>query len=178
MDNKLLIVIDMQNDFIDGALGTEEAQGIVENVVNKIKENKDNQIFVTYDTHNEDYFNTLEGKKLPVEHCIHKTKGWQLNDEVENVLEECKNVDRILKPTFGYTLWENRIRMLMNLNDIKEIEICGLCTDICVVSNALILRAMFPNVIIKIDKNCCAGVTPESHEAALKTMAMCQIDII
>ena len=176
--NKLLIVVDMQDDFIDGALGTKEAVNIVDNVVNKINENKDNLIFVTYDTHKENYLDTLEGKKLPVQHCIHKTKGWQLNDKVEQSLEDCENVDRILKTTFGYTSWENRIRMFMNLKDIEEIEICGLCTDICVVSNALILRACFPDVVIKIDSKCCAGVTPESHEAALTTMKMCQIDVI
>lgn len=175
---KILVVVDMQNDFIDKALGTKEAEAIVDNVVEKIKENKDNFIFATYDTHKDNYLETLEGKKLPVEHCIYKTKGWEFNEKIEYILETCEHVDRVLKTTFGYMGWENRIRALMNLKDIEEIEICGLCTDICVVSNALILRAIFPNVIIKVDSKCCAGVTPETHEAALNTMRMCQIDII
>lgn len=174
---KILVVVDMQNDFIDKALGTKEAISIVGNVVEKIKENKDNFIFATYDTHKENYLETLEGKKLPIEHCIYKTNGWEFNKDIEAALESCENVDRILKTTFGYMSWENRIRALVNLGDIEEIEICGLCTDICVVSNALILRAIFPNVVIKVDSRCCAGVTPESHEAALTTMKMCQIDV-
>lgn len=176
--SKILVIVDMQNDFIDGALGTKEAQNIVGNVVEKINKNKDNLIVATYDTHKEDYLETLEGKKLPVEHCIHNTKGWELNKEIENALNDCKNVERILKLTFGYLDWENKLRMVTNLSEIEEIEICGLCTDICVVSNALILRALFRNIPIKVDSKCCAGVSPETHEAALETMKMCQIDVI
>lgn len=174
---KILFVIDMQNDFIDGALGTKEAIEIVPNVVKKIEESKDKLIIATYDTHKEDYLNTLEGLKLPVPHCIYKSDGWQLNPDVEKALDNCPNVDKRLKLTFGYTEWDKVLNELTDGN-IEEIEICGLCTDICVVSNALILRALYRNVPIKIDSKCCAGVTHESHEAALKTMQMCQIDII
>lgn len=175
---KILFVIDMQNDFIDGALGTKEAKEIVPNVVKKIKEAKDKLVIATYDTHKEDYLNTLEGLKLPVLHCIHKTEGWQLNKDVENALNDCPIVDKRLKLTFGYTEWNKVIKEFVDEKDIEEIEICGLCTDICVVSNALILRALYRNIPIKIDSKCCAGVTLETHEAALKTMQMCQIDII
>ena len=164
---KTLIVVDMQNDFIDGALGTKEAQAIVPNVKNKIDEYKarGNKIIFTRDTHQNDYLNTNEGKHLPVEHCIEGTHGWQIADGLE--VENCAYVD---KPTFGWTHWSN--------HNFEEIELVGLCTDICVVSNALILKATFPKINIMVDASCCAGVTPESHKAALTTMKMCQINVI
>ena len=164
---KTLIVVDMQNDFIDGALGTKEAQGIVENVKKKIEEYRaaGNEIIFTRDTHGEDYLDTPEGKKLPVKHCIYGTKGWEIAEGLE--VPGCICID---KPTFGWTRWEER--------HFEEIEMVGLCTDICVVSNALILKAMFPDVEITVDGNCCAGVTPETHKAALETMKMCQICVI
>ncbi len=163
---KTLIVVDMQNDFIDMALGTEEAVKIVPNVKEKIAQYVKNgdEIIFTRDTHTEDYLNTTEGKKLPVEHCIKNTKGWEIADGL--YAEGSKIID---KPNFGWPHW--------NEETFEEVEIIGLCTDICVVSNALIIKAMFPDAEVKVDKTCCAGVTPESHEAALKTMQMCQIEI-
>lgn len=164
---KTLIVIDMQNDFIDGSLGTKEAVEIVENVKNKIAEYNKNgdEIIFTRDTHEENYLDTPEGKKLPVKHCIKGTEGWQIKDGL--MVEGAKIVD---KPSFGYTLWGEM--------DFDEIELVGLCTDICVVSNALILKALFPQAKISVDSSCCAGVTPETHRAALDTMRMCQIEIL
>lgn len=163
---KTLIVIDMQNDFIDGSLGTDEAQSIVGNVRNKISEYVacGDRIIFTRDTHGDDYLNTPEGIKLPVKHCIKDTHGWQIADGLE--VDGAEIID---KPTFGYTGWGSM--------KFDEIELVGLCTDICVVSNALILKALFPEVAIKVDASCCAGVTPETHRAALETMKMCQIDV-
>lgn len=167
---RLLIVVDMQNDFIDGALGTKEAVAIVENVKNKIAEYKKNgdRIIFTRDTHQTDYLQTSEGKKLPVEHCIENTEGWQVADAVEET--DCLHID---KPNFGWTGWAD-----MDMANVDSIELIGLCTDICVVSNALILKATYPDMPIAVDAGCCAGVTPESHDAALLTMKMCQVDII
>ena len=163
---KTLIVIDMQNDFIDGSLGTKEAQAIVGNVRQKIQEYQSagDEIIFTRDTHGEDYLTTSEGKKLPVKHCIRDTYGWEIADGLD--IAECRHID---KPTFGWTKWDEF--------DFEKLELVGLCTDICVVSNALILKAYFPDIEITVDAACCAGVTPETHEAALATMKMCQICI-
>lgn len=163
---KTLIVIDMQNDFIDGSLGTAEAVAIVDNVKAKIKEYADrgDQIIFTRDTHQEDYMETNEGKHLPVVHCIEGTDGWQIRDGLY-----VEGAEIINKPSFGYTGW--------NDYSFEEVELIGLCTDICVVSNALIIKALFPEIKVSVDSICCAGVTPESHEAALKTMQMCQIEV-
>ncbi len=163
---KTLIVIDMQNDFIDGSLGTKEALAIVDNVKEKIAEYIKNgdEIIFTRDTHGEDYLETPEGRKLPVMHCIKGTHGWQIADSL--MIDGAKIID---KPSFGYTQWDTM--------RFEEIEIVGLCTDICVVSNALILKAHFPDVKISVDSKCCAGVTPSSHNAALETMKMCQIEV-
>ena len=165
---KTLIVVDMQNDFIDGALGTKEAQSIVPNVKKKIEEYKGrgDEIIFTRDTHFSNYLETNEGKHLPVEHCIEGTHGWQIRDEL--FTEPMPIVD---KPTFGNLHWKSFF-------DFKEVELVGLCTDICVVSNAIILKAMYPEIDITVDASCCAGVTPESHQAALTTMKMCQINVI
>ena len=164
---KTLIVIDMQNDFITGALGSSEAQAIVPNVKKKIEEYKarGDEIIFTRDTHQSDYLETNEGKHLPVEHCIEGTYGWQIAEGLE-----VPNCSYINKPTCGWTHWINR--------DFEEIELAGLCTDICVVSNALILKANFPEINIAVDASCCAGVTPESHQAALATMKSCQINVV
>lgn len=164
---KTLIVIDMQNDFIDGSLGTKEAVAIVEKVKNKIDEYKRNgdEIIFTRDTHMENYLDTPEGKNLPVKHCIKGTNGWQIKDSL--VTDGAKIID---KPSFGYTAWDEM--------EFEEIELVGLCTDICVVSNALILKAQFPNAKISVDSSCCAGVTPQTHAAALETMKMCQIEVM
>ncbi len=169
---KVLLVIDMQNDFIDGALGTKEAEKIVPLVKEKIdlyRKNGDTVIF-TRDTHKENYLNTAEGKKLPVPHCIENTKGWEISPELDT--SDCKIID---KPTFGSA---ELAEYLKTLSDIEEFELIGLCTDICVISNTLIVKAAFPETKITVDSRCCAGVTPESHENALKAMQMCQIDIV
>ncbi len=164
---KTLIVIDMQNDFVDMALGTEEAVRIVPKVKQKIEECHKNgyEIIYTRDTHSENYLETAEGKKLPVKHCIKGTKGWQIVDGL--YIEGCKIID---KPNFGWPHWDQET--------LEDVLIVGLCTDICVVSNALIIKATFPDADIKVDSACCAGVTVESHNAALKTMEMCQIEIM
>ena len=173
---KTLIVIDMQNDFIDGALGSKEAQAIVPNVKKKIEEYKarGDQIIFTRDTHSDNYLETNEGKHLPVTHCIKGTEGWDVISEID--IPECEHID---KPTFGHTEWEI-IEYDSNfiIRRFEEIEIIGVCTDICVVSNALILKALYPEINITVDASCCAGVTPESHQAALTTMKMCQINVI
>ena len=164
---KTLIVVDMQNDFIDMALGTPEAVAIVPAVKEKIQNyvNSGGEIIFTRDTHGQDYLETPEGKKLPVPHCIQNTEGWQIAKGL--YVEGCKVID---KPNFGWPHWDRE--------SLEEVELVGLCTDICVVSNALIIKAMHPNAKVSVDPACCAGVTPESHEAALKTMQMCQIDVI
>ncbi len=164
---KTLVVVDMQNDFIDMALGTKEAVAIVPAVKAKIEEyvRRGDEIICTRDTHGENYLETPEGKALPVTHCIKGTEGWEIADGL--YVEGCKIID---KPNFGWTGWASET--------LEEVEIVGLCTDICVVSNALIIKATFPDAAVTVDKNCCAGVTPESHNAALTTMKMCQINVI
>ena len=170
---KTLIVVDMQKDFIDGALGSEQAVQIVSNVKNKIEQylkNGDN-VFFTLDTHTADYMNTREGKFLPVPHCIKGEKGWRIPKELltyEDGIEH--DFQFIQKPSFGYTEWEKYIN-----EKTESVELCGLCTDICVVSNALIIKNAFPEMDIIVDASCCAGVTPESHDAAILTMKSCQI---
>ncbi len=169
---KLLVVIDMQNDFIDAALGTKEAVAIVPNVQKKISEYKANKnpIVFTRDTHQKDYLKTLEGKNLPVEHCIQGTNGWQISSQLDT--SASKIID---KPTFGSFALADYVSSLENL---EQIEIVGLCTDICVISNALILKAKLPEVPIVCDSSACAGVTPQSHKNALEAMKMCHIKII
>lgn len=170
---KILVVVDMQKDFVDGALGTKEAVSIVPAVVNKIREYDKENIFVTRDTHQKDYLTTQEGRNLPVEHCIEGTPGWELNAAVA---EAVKGAVIINKPTFGSTGLMHIIREISDKEEIS-IELIGLCTDICVVSNALLLKAAMPEVEISVDAACCAGVTPEKHEAALETMRSCQIQV-
>ena len=171
---KILVVVDMQKDFVDGALGTNEAVAIVDNVAEKIK-NHDGDIIVTYDTHFENYMETQEGKNLPVPHCIKGTDGWQLDSKVQSALQN-KKYKVIEKLIFGSTELPQYIKSNYNEKEI-EIELIGLCTDICVVSNALLLKANFLETKISVDANCCAGVTVESHNAALTTMKMCQIEV-
>lgn len=171
---KVLVVIDMQNDFINGSLGTNEACEIVDNVEKKIKSYPAENIYATRDTHFENYSETNEGRNLPVIHCIKNTKGWQINDKVAMALRGATIID---KPTFG-SLELAEILKEENEREEIEIELVGLCTDICVVSNALILKALMPEINISVDSKCCAGVTPESHRAALETMKMCQIEVI
>ena len=170
---KLLIVIDMQNDFIDGALGTPEAVSIVENVCRKIQKFAPEDIRVTMDTHAPEYLTTQEGRNLPVEHCIRGTEGWQLRPEITALLEGARVYE---KPTFGSLQLAEDLRALSEQEEI-ELELVGLYTDICVVSNALLLKANMPEVKISVDASCCAGVTPAKHEAALETMRSCQIAV-
>ena len=171
---RILIVIDMQNDFIDGALGTKEALGIVEAVKQKIRSYPGTDVIATMDTHGEDYGDTQEGKNLPIPHCIRGTEGWKLRPEIEELLTEAAIYE---KPTFGSLDLTADLMRLSKIEDI-ELELVGLCTDICVVSNALLLKASMPEVRITVDASCCAGVTPEKHLAALETMMSCQIQVI
>ena len=175
---KTLIVVDMQKDFIDGALGTSEAVAIVPNVKKKISEyiERGDQVIFTRDTHSEDYLNTHEGKNLPVVHCVKDSEGWQIPSDID--VPTCEHID---KGAFGWDMWGYYISnsgKVIPRGNLEEIEIIGLCTDICVVSNALILRAVYPESEITVDASCCAGVTPETHKAALDTMRCCQIKII
>ena len=160
---KILIVIDMQNDFIDAALGTKEAVAIVDAVKEKIMS--------TMDTHGENYMETQEGQNLPVMHCIKGTDGWQIRPDIAELLKEATIYE---KPTFGSVKLAEDLKALAVKEEI-ELELIGLCTDICVVSNALLLKAAMPEVRISVDSSCCAGVTPEKHLAALETMRSCQI---
>lgn len=167
---RYLIVVDMQNDFISGSLGSEQAKGIVQNVKKKV-ESFDGRVIFTRDTHGEKYLRTQEGKRLPVEHCIKGTQGWEICDELKTLVETVVN-----KGSFGSLDLPDEIKKERSM--VEEIELCGLCTDICVISNAMILKAAFPETRIVIDAKCCAGVTQESHEIALNAMRAVQIDVI
>ena len=172
--NRILIVVDMQKDFVDGALGSSEAVEIVDNVVEKIR-GFDGPIFVTMDTHDEDYLDTMEGRNLPVKHCIKGTDGWKLNSEVEKALEG-KDFIIVEKPTFGSLKLVEMLREYVDCD--VEIELVGLCTDICVVSIDLLLKASFYETTIYVDEGACARVSPEVHNAALSTMKSCHINVI
>lgn len=180
---KVLVVIDMQNDFINGTLGTKEAVAIVDHVVQKIRDTSDTLVLFTLDTHQEDYLDTPEGQKLPVIHCLEGSDGWQIHRDVFSAWID--NKDRIIapeiinnsfnKPVFG------SVQLVDFLNSqsetISEIELIGVCTDICVISNAIMIKNNLPHIKISVDSKCCAGVTPESHKEALNIMKMCQIDV-
>lgn len=168
---KLLIVVDMQHDFIDGSLGSEEARAIVPAVASKIRayEEAGDEVVYTQDTHFENYLNTLEGKKLPVMHCLKGTPGWELHEDIKPFDGRCFE-----KSTFGSVECANYAAE----GHYDMVEVLGLCTDICVISNAMLLKAILPGTPILVDPDCCAGVTVESHENALNAMRMCQIDII
>lgn len=168
----ILIVVDMQNDFIDGALGTEEAQKIVPKVKEKIQ-NFSGKVFFTRDTHEKDYLDTQEGHNLPVPHCIRNTSGWQIHPD----LEELRKESPIDKVTFGSTELGDILKTADREEPIQSITLVGLCTDICVISNALLAKAFLPETEIIVDASCCAGVTPKSHETALDAMRACQIRI-
>ena len=170
MGKRVLVVVDMQKDFVDGSLGSKEAVSIVPAVVKKARD-FDGTVLFTRDTHGEDYLESSEGKNLPVVHCVKGSKGWEIRPEVAEAMPQAVILD---KPTFGST---DLAKLLYRENEKEELEIelVGLCTDICVVSNALLLKSFLPENRIGVDASCCAGVTPESHEAALATMKMCQI---
>lgn len=180
---KILICIDLQNDFIYGPLGTDEAKNIIPAVVNKIEEyynnNCNNPIIFTQDTHYNNYLYTLEGKKLPVSHCIYRTEGWELIPEINY---SKLYTEFITKESFGFDSWRECLEWKEDYDDfiahVESIELCGVCTDICVISNALILRSLYPDTKIIVDAKCCAGSTPEKHKAALEVMKSCQIDVI
>lgn len=172
MSKKVLVVVDMQNDFIDGTLGTKEAESIVDNVREKIK-SFDGEVVFTRDTHFDNYSETQEGRKLPVTHCIKGTKGWNIRQELDELrTEDMKVFDKI---TFGS---KELAEYLSNDKELEEITFVGLCTDICVISNALTAKAFMPEVEIKVDAKCCAGVSVESHNNALEAMKMCQIQVV
>ena len=168
---KILVVVDMQNDFIDGALGTAEAVAIVPKVAEKIK-NFDGTVLYTRDTHEENYMETQEGKNLPVPHCIRGTEGWQIRTELQQAGAEV--VD---KPTFGSRALAEKLVEMNREEAIESITLIGLCTDICVISNAFVIKAFLPETPIIVDAACCAGVTPKSHERALEAMKVCQIEV-
>ncbi len=171
---KLLLVIDMQTDFVDGALGSAEAVAIIPNVLREIAKYDKKDIIATRDTHPDDYMQTREGRYLPVLHCIKGTSGWELHPEIAPALEGCRIID---KPTFGSTELCDLVCDIAEEEAI-EVTLIGLCTDICVVSNAMLIKAALPEIDIKVVSDACAGVTPDTHSAALTTMKMCQIDII
>jgi len=181
---KVLIVVDMQNDFIEGSLGTPEAVAVVDKVVKRIEDSTDELILFTKDTHQKDYLETPEGKKLPVVHCIEGTQGWEIN---KKILQAWKNKESTVmlsnlkdntfnKPVFGSV---DLVDFLKSYPEqIEEIELLGVCTDICVISNGIMIKNTLPNVKVSVNASCCAGVTPQSHKEALNVMSMCQIDII
>ncbi len=175
----ILIVVDMQKDFVDGSLGSQEAQDMVQNLV-QIIASHDGPIIATLDTHAEDYMETSEGRHLPVPHCIKGTDGWQLDYRIEKALKDRESDTKVLyleKPTFGSVRLPDIIRGMAAGRDFS-CTFTGLCTDICVISNALLLKAHFPEVPMKVLADCCAGVTPEKHEASLDVMASCQIEVV
>ena len=171
---KILLVIDMQNDFIDAALGSREAKAIVDAVKEKIRSYPAGNVIATMDTHGENYMDTQEGRNLPVMHCIRGTQGWQLQADIAELLRHAKIYE---KPSFGSMELAEELKKLSEKEEI-ELELIGLCTDICVVSNALLLKAAMPEVKISVDAACCAGVTVEKHRAALETMRSCQIHVV
>lgn len=168
---KVLIVVDMQNDFIDGSLGNKESEAIIPNVEKKILE-WEGLVVATQDTHQDNYLNTQEGKNLPIVHCVMGTRGWELHPTIKNALEK-KHAQVINKSTFSSV----PLAMMLIPCGVREIHVVGLCTDICVISNAFLLKAHLPEVPIFVDSSCCAGVSKEKHEAALETMRSCQINV-
>ena len=172
---EILAVIDMQNDFINGSLGTKEAQAVLPKVVEKIKSFPGRVLF-TKDTHGENYLHTQEGKRLPIPHCIKGTAGWELHPDIQSLCRETP----IEKNTFGSADLAQALKaQSQNQSDpIEKITLVGLCTDVCVISNALLLKAFLPETVIEVDASCCAGVTPKAHECALEAMEACQIQIV
>lgn len=173
----VLIVVDMQNDFITDALGTAEAMAILPNVVARVADGvkKNEKIIFTRDTHTKDYLHTQEGSRLPVAHCIMGTRGWEIADDLQPYSNRCEMID---KPTFGSLELAERLKDMDLKESVGTVTLIGLCTDICVISNAMLIKAALPEVRVAVEAACCAGVTPESHNNALRAMAMCQIDII
>ena len=181
---KVLIVVDMQNDFITGALGTKEAEAIVDKVVQRIENAEDELVLFTQDTHQDDYLDTPEGKKLPVVHCIEGAEGWQIHGKILDAWRNNPNTVRVpelennsfTKPVFGSVELVDFLKS--QATTITEIELLGVCTDICVISNAIMIKNTLPEIPLTVNETCCAGVTPQSHQEALNTMKMCHIDLI
>lgn len=181
---KITIVIDMQNDFLTGALLNRDAVSIIPNVLAEIK--KADFVIYTRDTHDNNYFETQEGKKLPISHCVKGTWGWEIVNELDPYLiteiNETGNWHIVNKPSFGYVdIWKDCVfSQLVNENGQENVEVtfCGTCTDICVISNAMIVKSLYPEIIVNVKSNACAGLTPEKHKAALDVMSSCQINII
>ena len=181
---KILIVVDMQKDFINGALGTPEAAAIVSSVAARITAGRGELVLFTQDTHGADYLNTPEGKKLPVPHCIEGTEGWQIDPTVkaawqnhpDTIVAPGLTENTFTKPVFGSVDLVDFLKSKQN--EINSIEILGICTDICVISNAIMIKNALPHINISVNAACCAGVTPQSHQEALNVMKMCHIDII
>ena len=171
---KVLVVVDMQNDFVDGALGSQDAKAIVPQVAAKIRQYRENHDYVicTRDTHEENYLSTQEGRNLPVPHCIRGSRGWHIVDSLH-----CGDLPVVDKVTFGSRQLPAILEKTFPAETIESIELVGLCTDICVISNAMVLKAFFPDVPILVDSACCAGVTPQSHQNALEAMKACQIQV-
>ena len=176
---KVLVVVDMQNDFVTDALGTAEAVAIVPAVVERVKQAREagERIFFTRDTHESVYLQTQEGRKLPVEHCLRGSRGWEIVPRLK-ALSEAPGVEILDKPSFGSTVLGERLRALDAEQGVETITLVGLCTDICVISNALLAKAFLPEVPIRVEAACCAGVTPASHENALAAMRVCQIEVV
>ena len=172
---KYLVVIDMQNDFVSGSLGSAEAAAILPALEEKIR-NFDGEVFFTRDTHSEGYLSTQEGKNLPVVHCVKGSEGWEIVPELEK-LREANTMPAFDKPTFGSVALAEAFSELSKKEEIEEIELCGVCTDICVISNAMLIKAFLPEVPVSVDAACCAGTSPEAHENALNAMKMCQITV-
>ncbi len=177
---RILVIVDVQNDFITGSLGNAECQAVIPNIINVIKDGDYQRIILTRDTHHEDYLNTLEGKNLPVTHCIEKTEGWLVNEEVLNAIcEKSYQYHFIDKPTFGSlelgkTLYEEYTENNMDI----QVDFVGVCTGICVISNVLIAKTYCPEAMIRVIENACACVTTESHKTAIDAMKLCQVEII
>ncbi len=172
---KCLVVIDVQNDFVSGSLGTPEAQVMLPRLEEKLR-GFEGCVWMTLDTHGADYMDTQEGKHLPVPHCVRETEGWQLAGELGK-LAESFGAGIVEKPTFGSEELVASLKALYEAGELESIELVGLCTDICVVSNALMLKAAMPELPMSVDSACCAGVTPQKHEAALEVMRSCQIAV-
>ena len=171
---KLLIIVDMQNDFIDGSLANPDAQAIVKPICDYAKD-FDGDIIFTLDTHTDDYLETYEGKYLPIKHCVRGTKGWAINKDIFDTVQDKETpYYTVEKPNFGYKDWE---KFFERVSHIDEIIMVGTCTDICVISNALILKSVFPETKITVLKDLCSGLTKEKHEAALEVMRSCQIEV-
>ncbi len=172
---RYLLVIDVQNDFVDGALGTAEAQAMLPNLLKKVRE-FDGEVWMTKDTHPENYLETQEGRNLPVAHCIRKTEGWELAPALDELCRK-KNCPVYEKPTFGSMTMALDLKKRYDDGTVESVELIGLCTDICVISNALLIKAMMPELPVSVDASCCAGVTPKKHEAALEVMRSCQVAV-